>query len=59
MIKKGAKMRGISNRIYSMGIFLLVIGGVGIVDANNDISFWISVILFGTGFGCCLAGYLK
>ena len=52
-------MKRVSNQVYSVGLILLVLGGTGIVDANNDISFWISTITFGIGFGCCLMGYLK
>lgn len=52
-------MRGISNKLYATGVLLVIIGGAGISDATSDIGFWIYAILFGLGFGFCLAGYTR
>ena len=54
-------MGGINNKVYGVGLLLLIIGAVGLAGINpqNDVCFWVCSVLFSVGFGCCLVGYFK
>lgn len=52
-------MRGQTNKLYVMGVFLTIIGGLGLIEIEtlSHGLFWFFNVMFCVGIGLCLAGY--